>query len=160
MTPFIHYTLLFECHADYFECHEVLEEAWQADGRRHHGYAALIQYAVIHYHLRRDNLIGAKKSLRLLRRKMDIASPYLNELGLDVDSFIAQLDEWPLATNLPLQQHVRDTVESLKPTFPSTDLSFEQLVHKHLHRDRSEVITERELSLLERQRTRNSASPS
>lgn len=160
MTPFIHYTLLFECHADYFECHEVLEEAWQTDGRRHHGYAALIQYAVIHYHLRRDNLIGAKKSLRLLRRKIDIASPYLNELGLDVDSFVAQLDEWPLHTKLPLQQDVRDTVESLKSTFPATDLSFEELVHKHLHRDRSEVITERELALLERQRTRNSASPS
>lgn len=155
MTPFIHYTLLFECHADYFECHEVLEEAWQADGRRHHGYAALIQYAVIHYHLRRDNLIGAKKSLRLLRRKMDIASPYLNELGLDVDSFIALLDEWPLDTNLPLQQHVRDKIESLKPTFPSTNLSFEELVHKHLHRDRSEVITERELALLKRQRARS-----
>lgn len=160
MTPFIHYTLLFECHADYFECHEVLEEAWQADGRRHHGYAALIQYAVIHYHLRRDNLIGAKKSLRLLRRKIDIASPYLNELGLDVDSFVAQLDEWPLHTKLPLQQNVRNRVESLKSTFPATDLSFEELVHKHLHRDRSEVITERELALLERQRTRNSASPS
>ncbi|MBR2758677.1 MAG: DUF309 domain-containing protein, partial [Exiguobacterium sp.] len=69
-------------------------------------------------------------------------------------------DEWPLHTKLPLQQDVRDTVESLKPTFPSTDLSFEQLVHKHLHRDRSEVITERELALLDRQRTRNSASPS
>ncbi|MCV9899459.1 DUF309 domain-containing protein [Exiguobacterium sp. N5] len=155
MTPFIHYTLLFECHADYFECHEVLEEAWQADGRRHHGYAALIQYAVIHYHLRRDNLIGAKKSLRLLRRKIDIASPYLNELGLDVDSFIAQLEEWPLRATIPLQSDVRETVESLKSTFPSTDLAFEQLVHKHLHRDRSEVITERELALLKRQRARS-----
>ena len=154
MTPFIHYTLLFECHADYFECHEVLEEAWQADGRRHHGYAALIQYAVIHYHLRRDNVIGAKKSLRLLRRKIDVASPYLNELGLDVETFISQLDEWPLQTKLPLTQDVRETVESLKPTFPTTDLSFEELVHKHLHRDRSEVITERELALLERQRAR------
>ncbi|WP_214794767.1 MULTISPECIES: DUF309 domain-containing protein [unclassified Exiguobacterium] len=154
MTPFIHYTLLFECHADYFECHEVLEEAWQADDRRHHGYAALIQYAVIHYHLRRDNLIGAKKSLRLLRRKIDVAAPFLSELGLDVDSFISQLDEWPLQTTLPLTQNVRETVESLKPTFPTTDLSFEELVHKHLHRDRSDVITERELALLERQRTR------
>ena len=160
MTPFIHYTLLFECHADYFECHEVLEEAWQADGRRHHGYAALIQYAVIHYHRRRDNLIGAKKSLRLLRRKMDIASPYLNELGLDVDSFIAQLEEWPLRTTLPLQSDVREMVESLKSTFPSTDLAFEELVHKHLHRDRSEVIMERKSALLERQSARSSASHS
>ncbi|MBR2756749.1 MAG: DUF309 domain-containing protein [Exiguobacterium sp.] len=160
MTPFIHYTLLFECHADYFECHEVLEEAWQADGRRHHGYAALIQYAVIHYHLRRDNLIGAKKSLRLLRRKIDIASPYLNELGLDVDSFIAQLEEWPLRATLPLQSDVREMVESLKSTFPSTDLAFEELVHKHLHRDRSEVIMERKSALLERQSARSSASHS
>ena len=154
MTPFIHYTLLFECHADYFECHEVLEEAWQEGGRQHHGYAALIQYAVIHYHLRRDNLIGAKKSLRLLRQKVDVSSPYLNELGLDVEAFISQLDEWPLITTLPLQQEVRKTVESLKPSFPTTELSFEELVHKHLHRDRSDVITERELALLERQRAR------
>ncbi|WP_026825816.1 DUF309 domain-containing protein [Exiguobacterium marinum] len=154
MAPFIHYTLLFECHADYFECHEVLEEAWQEGGRQHHGYAALIQYAVIHYHLRRDNLIGAKKSLRLLRQKVDVASPYLNKLGLDVEAFISQLDEWPLITTLPLQQEVRKTVEALKPSFPTTELSFEELVHKHLHRDRSDVITERELALLERQRAR------
>ncbi|WP_244150714.1 hypothetical protein [Exiguobacterium profundum] len=98
--------------------------------------------------------------MRLLRRKIDIASPYLNELGLDVDSFIAQLEEWPLRATLPLQSDVRVTVESLKSTFPSTDLAFEELVHKHLHRDRSEVIMERKSALLERQRARNSASHS
>lgn len=154
MTPFIHYTLLFECHADYFECHEVLEEAWQEGDREHHGYASLIQYAVIHYHLRRDNVIGAKKSLRLLNRKLDVATPYLEQLGIDVNLFQIHLSQWPLPKSLPLTREMREQIESLKPTFPSTELSFEELVHKHLHRDRSDVITERELALAERKKAR------
>ncbi|WP_396128130.1 DUF309 domain-containing protein [Exiguobacterium mexicanum] len=63
-TPLLQYTLLFECHADYFECHEVLEEAWQDGGRQDLGYAVLIQYAVAHYHARRGNMAGAKRASR------------------------------------------------------------------------------------------------
>ena len=154
MTPFIHYTLLFECHADYFECHEVLEEAWQAGNREHHGYAALIQYAVIHYHLRRENVVGAKKSLSRLKQKIDVATPHLEALGIDIDSFRAHLDEWPLQARLPLMSDVRAQVDALKTTFPETELTFEELVHRHLLRDRTDVITERELALAERQRAR------
>jgi len=45
-TPFIQYTLLFECHADYLNCHEVLEEAWQVGWREDPDNPDLIQYAI------------------------------------------------------------------------------------------------------------------
>ncbi|MCT4782172.1 MULTISPECIES: DUF309 domain-containing protein [Exiguobacterium] len=142
-TPFTQYTLLFECHADYFECHEVLEEAWQAENRASLGYAVLIQYAVAHYHARRGNEIGAKKSIAALKRKLDFASEELQSLGVDVSQFKRDLNVWPLSTVLPLDEPTRARTERLKQAFEPTTLSFEELVHKHMYRDRNPVVAER-----------------
>ncbi|MCT4794341.1 MULTISPECIES: DUF309 domain-containing protein [Exiguobacterium] len=142
-TPFTQYTLLFECHADYFECHEVLEEAWQAGNRASLGYAVLIQYAVAHYHARRGNEIGARKSIAALHRKLDFAADELQSLGVDIPQFKRDLTIWPLSTVLPLEPTTRARIERLKHAFEPTALSFEELVHKHLYRDRSPVVKER-----------------
>lgn len=154
LTPFYHYTLLFECHADYFECHEVLEEAWQDGGRAHLGYAVLIQYAVAHYHARRGNTVGAQKSVAALKRKFDLAIPDLESLGLDISQFERDLSLWPLPSQLPLKDEVRRTVETLKEHFPRTELSFDELIHRHIHRDRTPVVTERLRALEARKKTR------
>lgn len=154
LTPFFHYALLFECHQDYFECHEVLEEAWQEGNRSHLGYAVLIQYAVAHYHARRGNMNGAKKSIEALKQKLALASVPLEELGLDVSSFQDDLGSWPLPEILPLQQKTRDAVEALKKSFPPTDLTFDQLIHKHLYRDRSSVVEERLAAIEARKKAR------
>ncbi|STO07959.1 MULTISPECIES: DUF309 domain-containing protein [Exiguobacterium] len=153
-TPFIHYTLLFECHADYFECHEVLEEAWQDGNRKQIGYAALIQYAVAHYHARRGNEAGAKKSIEALKRKLALASDELEMLGIDVPRFARDLERWPLPNELPLNEATRTNIECLKPTFGPTDLTFEQLVHKHIYRDRTPVVNERLLAIEQRKKAR------
>ncbi|WP_114166058.1 DUF309 domain-containing protein [Exiguobacterium sp. TNDT2] len=153
-TPFIQYTLLFECHADYFECHEVLEEAWQDGGRKDLGYAALIQYAVAHYHARRGNTAGAKKSIAALQQKLTLAAADLEALGIDSAMFVRDLERWPLSETLPLNEQTRQCVERLKPTFEPTTLKFDELVHKHLYRDRTPVVTERLRALEARKKAR------
>ena len=142
--PFDEYVLLFECHADYFECHEVLEEAWQAGGRTHLGYAALIQYAVSHYHARRGNVAGAEKSLYYFKQKLPLAAPSLEALGVDVARLKSIAEDESFETEIPLHPAARDRIDSLKSEYPPTTLSFEQLVHKHVMRDRSDVLRERD----------------
>jgi len=153
-TPLIQYTLLFECHADYFECHEVLEEAWQDGGRQDLGYAALIQYAVAHYHARRGNTAGAEKSIAALQQKIGLAATDLEGHGIDVGAFTRDLGRWPLPETLPLDEATRQRIERLKPTFEPTTLTFDELVHKHMYRDRTPVVTERLLALEARKKAR------
>ena len=142
--PFDEYLLLFECHADYFECHEVLEEAWQAGGRSHLGYAALIQYAVSHYHARRGNVAGAEKSRRYLKQKLPLAAPSLEALGVDVARLASMIEDGAFETTIPLHRAERNRIDALKSEYPPTTLTFEQLVHKHVMRDRSDVLRERD----------------
>lgn len=153
--PFIEYTLLFECHADYFECHEVLEEAWQEGGRSNLGYAVLIQYAVAHYHARRGNTVGAKKSISALRQKLSLAVSDLEMVGIDVKAFARDLERWPLSEMLPLDTPTRQQIERLKPDFEPTVLTFDELVHKHMYRDRTPVVTERLRALEARKKARH-----
>ncbi|OGX80369.1 MULTISPECIES: DUF309 domain-containing protein [Exiguobacterium] len=154
LTPFYQYTLLFECHADYFECHEVLEEAWQDGNREHLGYAVLIQYAVAHYHFRRGNTAGAVKSVAALKQKLPLAKSALEPLGIDMEAFTRDLERWPLSDTLPLDEPTRRQIDRLKPTFEPTSLTFDELVHKHIHRDRTPVVEERLLALEQRQKAR------
>lgn len=154
LTPFYQYTLLFECHADYFECHEVLEEAWQDGNREHLGYAVLIQYAVAHYHFRRGNTAGAIKSVAALKLKLPLAASALEALGIDTKAFARDLEQSPLPDTLPLDEATRRQIDRLKPTFEPNTLTFDELVHKHIHRDRTPVIEDRLLALKQRQKAR------
>ncbi len=60
---------------EYFECHEVLEEAWTPErGERRLFLQALIHFAVGLYHAERGNRTGAVGQLRKGLRKL---APYL-----------------------------------------------------------------------------------
>jgi uncharacterized protein len=62
-------------HREFFECHEVLEEAWTPErGPRRLFLQSLIHVAVGFYHHGRGNPVGAIRQLRKALRKMD---PYL-----------------------------------------------------------------------------------
>ena len=69
-------------HGEFFECHEVLEEAWTPErGPRRLFLQALIHVAVGRYHCQRGNAEGARRQLRKALRKLD---PYLPEYeGVD-----------------------------------------------------------------------------
>ncbi len=71
-------------HRHFFECHEVLEEAWTPErGPRKLFLQALIHFAVAFYHYERRNRAGAVRQLRKGIRKL---GPYLpaNE-GIDTE---------------------------------------------------------------------------
>jgi len=54
---------------EYFECHEVLENAWRAEkGPIRELYRAILQVAVGYYHIQRGNYIGARKMFKRSRR--------------------------------------------------------------------------------------------
>jgi uncharacterized protein len=57
---------------EYFQCHEVLEEAWTAEARpRRLFLQALIHLAVGFYHCQRGNPVGASRQLRKGLKKLD-----------------------------------------------------------------------------------------
>jgi predicted metal-dependent hydrolase len=74
MDPLVQRGIELFNHGEFFECHEVLEEAWtpERDPRRLF-LQALIHVAVGFYHSRRDNPVGACRQLRKALRKL---SPY------------------------------------------------------------------------------------
>jgi len=61
---------------EFFECHEVLEEAWTPEhGPRRLFLQALIHFAVGFYHWERGNLAGAGRQIRKGLRKLDAYRP-------------------------------------------------------------------------------------
>jgi predicted metal-dependent hydrolase len=54
---------------EYFECHEVLENAWRAEkGPIRELYRGILQVAVGYYHIQRGNYVGALKMFKRCRR--------------------------------------------------------------------------------------------
>ena len=61
---------------EFFECHEVLEEAWTPErGARRLFLQALIHVAVGWYHCQRGNAVGASKQLHKALRKLGAYLP-------------------------------------------------------------------------------------
>src|SRR5579872_4648141 len=71
-------------HREFFECHEVLEEAWTPErGPRRLFLQSLIHVAVGFYHCRRQNPVGAIRQLRKALRKMEAYRPWCE--GVDTE---------------------------------------------------------------------------
>jgi predicted metal-dependent hydrolase len=61
---------------EFFQCHEVLEEAWTVEARpRRLFLQALIHLAVGLYHCQRGNPVGASRQLRKGLKKLDAHMP-------------------------------------------------------------------------------------
>lgn len=175
----VHYMqFLIEFHVtrDYFECHEQLEEYWKeqpGDDPLYDTWVGLIQIAVSQYHLRRANRRGARL---MLEQALDRLTPdKLETLGLDGPALIELL-----------QQRLRQ-IQDLSQSTPYTDyelpfldhellaacqersewaaalwgtpsnLDDESLIHRHILRDRSDVIAAREEAMFRRQQRRAAA---
>ena len=71
MDPFLERGIALFNRGEYFECHEVLEEAWTPErGARRLFLQSLIHMAVGFYHSRRGNPAGALRQLRKGLRKL------------------------------------------------------------------------------------------
>ena len=165
---YIAYLAHFHGDRDYFECHELLEEYWKSlpDEQRSILWVGLIQIAVSLYHQRRGNFPGADKMMKSAIRILDKERPALANLGLDPVALIDQLmktsqeieQQAPyVSIELPIidEQLIDRCTQWCKEhgmTFcQPSNLSEPLLIHRHTLRDRSEVIRERERSLLAKQ---------
>ncbi len=150
---FVQFLKEFNDTQDFFECHEVLEDYWKevAPTQKMHPLAALILMSTAMYHWRRENFSGAIRTMRSslqrietmqhssffetinfgkLKNDMTTALKLMNS-AFPFQVFSIQINDAELLTR----------VESLElPT--SLDLHF--LTHKHMLRDRSEILEERE----------------
>ncbi|MCG1009067.1 DUF309 domain-containing protein [Salinicoccus sp. ID82-1] len=158
---------------DYFECHEIMEEAWKSKPMftKKDAEVFLILLATGEYHYRRQNITGAVKSygraLRLYRENdYDLAS-----LGV-TDDLIGmmhrRLARMPDAAFTPMPFPLTDrmwralhqeyaggmTYEAFRKDLEYRFVSDEAIVHKHRLRDRSDVIREREAAIKKRKHQR------
>jgi uncharacterized protein len=157
---YLQYLVHFHGNRDYFECHEVLEEYWKEvdPGNRSSHWVGLIQIAVGLYHYRRNNVHGAERILSKALCNLKDNQPALDGLGLDSPSLIRTLDKTisNIGEKIPynsLDLPIKDPAllneaedlcreEGYTWCMPS-DLSNEQLIHRHSMRDRTPVIDER-----------------
>jgi predicted metal-dependent hydrolase len=160
-SAYLDYLIYFHVERDYFECHEVLEEYWKEHDpkNRTSHWVGLIQIAVGLYHHRRGNLNGASrmydKAIKILAKN----KASLSELGLDGTELVRRLvHQKDLATStngafadidLPLKKD--DVLISCQKRCqklginwnPQKKIKNEDIIHKHILRDRSDVISER-----------------
>ena len=138
---------------DYFECHEVLEEYWKevAPGDKEHALVGLIQLATGMYHWRRNNFSGATKILTksFHNMKRNEQSIFLKPLNLPL------LKKQLLQSISQVEQHkpfhsfkidivnceLKKLVDIRMLEQPKADEHF--LLHKHMLRDRTEVLEAR-----------------
>ncbi len=78
---------------EFFECHEVLEDAWRAEqGEMRDLYQGLIKVAVAFYHCQNMNFEGA---IKVMKSGLPQLKPYESEFQLfDLRSLIASLEHW------------------------------------------------------------------
>ncbi len=162
---YVDYLTAFHAERDFFECHEILEEYWKAhpDDPERNGYHALIQIAVGAYHRRRGNRAGAVKMWSSARRTWEHVNEERFGMGAgELDVLLANLiaetqsDRPYRDFELPLRDaSLLETAKEqcsrrgLRWGAPSPDEDA-ALLHKHMLRDRSDVIEARAAELQRR----------
>ncbi|UHA73047.1 DUF309 domain-containing protein [Paenibacillus sp. 481] len=166
---YVQYLIQFHATRDWFECHEIMEEAWkeEADPERKRWWLALVQIAVGFYHERRGNLAGARKMLSSalthaeqvpwdklgidgtsLQALINQHLQWCNQAGNESQSGFGQQEEsrW----NLPIQDeallaacYAQCAADGLTWCVPIQELG-DDIVHRHKLRDRTEVIVARQ----------------
>ncbi|WHX99153.1 DUF309 domain-containing protein [Neobacillus sp. DY30] len=163
---YIEFLIHFNGDRDYFECHEILEEYWkeEADDRSKDSiWVGFILLAVSRYHHRRRNFNGAKRTLEKAIKIFSLHDSWEPiHLGLDGDIF------FPMLSKLLAQAEKEESYQSI--TLPISDQALLQAcikacqnkgfkwgqdsnledalnIHKHMLRDRTNVIEERSEAL-------------
>lgn len=157
---YIDFLVHFHSNRDYFECHEILEEYWKdVDSRNKDSvWVGLIQLAVANYHHRRGNFNGALRTLQKAFQIISTNEVLIQKLGLDSQLLLRQLTARVTAIekrhdyqsmNLPIQskqllEQCKSRSQELHMTWlMESDLANSQIVHRHMERDRTNVIEER-----------------
>lgn len=156
-SAYLEYLYHFHADRDYFECHELLEEHWKHDGKKQ-VWVMLIQIAVALYHHRRGNTSGAKRMMQKAKMLLEQETAAVRQLGLDdkalatlLQQYIKQIDEGkpyesialPINDETLLQTCLALCKQKGSVWGQKSDMTNEFLLHKHMLRDRSDVIAAR-----------------
>ncbi|WML30813.1 DUF309 domain-containing protein [Neobacillus sp. OS1-32] len=164
-TAYIDYLIHFHGDRDYFECHEILEDYWkQSDpGNKDSIWVGLILMAVSAYHHRRENFAGAKRTLEKAIKIFETQADSLVKLGIDSGELINVLNERLLAIeanhlytsfSLPIidsalmEECLKICQQRGLEWGKASDVTNDDLIHRHKLRDRTSVIEERNRMLL------------
>lgn len=165
---YIDFLIHFHGDRDYFECHEVLEEYWKESGmERDSIWVGLIQVAVSLYHYRRGNRIGAVKMMNKALFNISAKRKELHLLGIDYFLFIHELNhsylnmkndlpyeafDFPIGDQRLLDICKQQCEERGYSWGGRDDMKDDDLVNRHMTRDRSSVYAERQMALYNRKR--------
>ncbi|MBM7651496.1 DUF309 domain-containing protein [Neobacillus cucumis] len=161
---YIQFLAHFHGDRDYFECHEILEEYWKKNDKKNKTsiWVGLILLAVSTYHHRRNNFNGAKRTLEKAITIFESNPNHVSILGLEPQKLsVLLIERLNMITNhqkynsfnLPIYD--RSLLESGKKLCKKngfdwgkeSDILNNNLVHRHISRDRTSVIEERIQSL-------------
>ncbi|EMT47311.1 DUF309 domain-containing protein [Anoxybacillus flavithermus] len=161
---YIDYLLHFHATRDYFECHEVLEEHWKRTNEQ--VWIGLIQLAVGMYHYRRGNIAGARRMLTKAVNACEKEKLTYESLGIHAEQLLALIHTYirrmdnretyesaclPIVDRSLLHMCQRQCEQKGLIWGEKSDMSNEYIIHKHMLRDRSDVIAERERQKQKRQ---------
>ncbi|MDS9470784.1 DUF309 domain-containing protein [Sporosarcina pasteurii] len=151
---FVKFIVYFNKNQDFFECHEVLEEYWNTfPGRtKEHPLTGYILLSTGLYHWRRGNRIGALRTLKKAKDKFNIISErYIDYTeGIDFPSLYSHVKksideierEQPFASfSISVTSpKLHALVEAEEPLMKLLPLESDAIIHKHILRDRTEII--------------------
>ncbi|MFT8322961.1 MAG: DUF309 domain-containing protein [Bacillus sp. (in: firmicutes)] len=167
---FILFLVHFHGDRDYFECHEIGEEYWKEveAGNKKSIWVAFILLAVSCYHHRRGNYPGAlktiKKSFSLFKQNTQMLSSY----GIDSVLLLALLEnntkrienmvpykmiDLPLQ-DAELEKQCQQYCNKMGLSWKNKGTVANEIIHRHLTRDRSIVIQERDAAILAKRKNR------
>ena len=157
---YVKYLAVFHGARDFFECHEIMEEYWKSQsGARHEKcWLTLIRIAVACYHARRGNWPGARKMMD--KALQDMNPVLMDELGLDGRRLAGlmrdALHRWtyekdtayedpdlPVADPALLGEAILVCRENGWTWGTPSHAVAPDVIHRHLMRDRTEVIKAR-----------------
>lgn len=164
---YIHYLVHFHGDRDYFECHEILEDYWKkVDNRNKESiWVGFIQLAVANYHHRRGNFNGASRTMQKALHIFSINKKELSKLGIEFSPLYKQMNEQlsnienkreyrsvtlPLYSKSLIEQCKERSTELNTTWCSESNMNDLQLVHRHINRDRTDVIDERKKALEEK----------
>lgn len=152
---FLNFIVYFNENQDYFECHEVLEEYWKSIPRhsKEHPLTAYILVATGMYHWRRDNFVGAERTLtKAVKRFELVPSLYktllnYNQLLADVQHSLYAVKQRKPFRSFLLYVHsaeLEQKIATMKTSMTLLPFGSDAVIHKHMLRDRTDILQERE----------------
>ncbi|GAB3072006.1 DUF309 domain-containing protein [Salinicoccus sesuvii] len=154
---------------DYFECHEIMEEAWKSKSNftKKDPEVFLILLATGEYHYRRNNSIGAKRSYKRALSLYYENRYDLQAFGMEdalIDLMRARLSRMSTSAFIPASFPLTEptwaalhasygngiTIDAFRKKSEKRFIQDPAVVHKHRLRDRSGVIREREAAIKKR----------